>query len=99
MATLAEGSSQGSLGDAADQWAFATPWGFQLTSIDQPVAIWHGDADTVVPTSHAHALLAALPNASLRVCTDHGHFSISFRAGEQAALIVSDPNLSDRSRT
>ena len=89
MATLVEGSRQGPLGDAADQWAFATPWGFDMGSIDQPVAIWHGDADTVVPVAHAHVLSAALPNASLRVCIGDGHFSIGLRVIEQAELIVS----------
>ena len=87
-ATLAEGARQGSLGDAADQWAFATPWGFDLASIGQPVEIWHGNADTLVPPAHAHELAAALPNANLRLFPDDGHFSIGLRALEQAELIV-----------
>jgi pimeloyl-ACP methyl ester carboxylesterase len=89
MATLAEGSRQGPFGDAADQWAFATPWRFDLASIGQPVEIWHGDADTVVPVSHAHVLFAALPNARLRVCPNDGHFSIALRVMEQAELVSS----------
>lgn len=89
MATLTDGSRQGPLGDAGDQWALATPWGFELGAIVQPVDLWHGDADTVVPVSHARALSSALPNATLRILPGDGHFSIGRRVAEQVALIAS----------
>ncbi len=90
-ATLAESSRQGSLGDAADQWAFATPWEFDLASIHQPVEVWHGDADTVVPVVHARVLAAALENSNLRILPHDGHFSIGLRAVEQSALVAGVP--------
>ena len=90
MATITEGTRQGPAGDASDRWAFATPWGFELTAVVQPVDIWHGDADTRVPVSHAYFLEAALPRAKLQILPGEGHFSIGRRTPDLLAGIASD---------
>ena len=46
-----------------DVIALAHPWGFDLASIDVPVSIWSGAADTRVPRGHTDWLLAHLPTA------------------------------------
>lgn len=46
-----------------DVIALAHPWGFDLGSIEVPVSIWSGAADTRVPRGHADWLLAQLPTA------------------------------------
>jgi len=46
-----------------DVIALAHPWGFDLASIDAPVSIWSGAADTRVPRGHTDWLLAHLPTA------------------------------------
>lgn len=83
MASLTEGARQGSRGGAADQWALGTEWGFELDGVVQPVVIWHGDADTMVPVSHSVALGSALPNATVRILPGDGHYSIGVRVPEQ----------------
>ena len=87
MATITEGARQGAGGDASDQWAFAKPWGIELESVTQPVDIWHGDADGVVPVSHAHVLTERLPNASLHILPGEGHFSIGRYVPDQLSMV------------
>jgi pimeloyl-ACP methyl ester carboxylesterase len=89
IATLAEGARQGSLGHAGDTWANSRPWGFELKSVKQPVDIWHGDQDTLVPVANAIMLDAALSNSTLRVLADEGHFSIGRHVPEQFSVISS----------
>lgn len=90
-ATVAEGARQGALGEACDGWAWALPWGFELAAVTQPVDVWHGDADTIVPISHAHALHAGLPDSTLHVLPGDGHFSISRHFPDQVAVLVDAP--------
>jgi pimeloyl-ACP methyl ester carboxylesterase len=90
MSTLAEGARQGSLGAVGDHWAFAGPWGFDVTMVEQPVDVWHGDADRNVPVSHAHVLDNLLPNARVRILANDGHYSIGLSVPEQASLLVDD---------
>jgi pimeloyl-ACP methyl ester carboxylesterase len=87
---LAEGTRQGHLGTVGDHWAFAGPWGFDVTTVEQPVDIWHGDADRNVPVAHAHVLANLLPNARVRILADDGHFSIGVRVPEQTSLLADD---------
>ena len=88
MSALAEGTRQGSLGAARDHWAFAGPWGIEMGSIEQPVDIWHGDADRSVPVSHAHVLGELLPNARVRTLAGEGHYSIGRSVPNQVSLLT-----------
>ncbi len=90
MATITEGARQGAAGDAGDQWAFATPWGVEPESVTQPVDIWHGDADTIVPLEHAHTLHERLPNATLHVLPGEGHFSVGRYVPDQLSMLARD---------
>ncbi|MFK4085794.1 alpha/beta fold hydrolase [Kribbella sp. NPDC020789] len=45
-----------------DNVAFATPWGFDLGSVQVPTSIWHGSADERA-ARHAVLLTAAIPGA------------------------------------
>ena len=87
ITSFAEGARQGSRGIASDAWATTRPWGFEFSAITQRVDIWHGDSDTLAPVTHAYALDALLPNASLRIVPGAGHFSIDEYVPEQFAAI------------
>lgn len=87
-AAVAEGARQGALGEACDGWAWARPWGFDLSAVTQPVDVWHGDADTIIPISHAHALHAGLPDSTLHVLPGDGHFSVTRHFPDQVAVLV-----------
>jgi pimeloyl-ACP methyl ester carboxylesterase len=87
IATLEEGGRQGPIGTASDLWAYVH-WRFELAAVTPPVDVWHGDADTRVPLSHAVALSEGLPNAVLRVLPGEGHLSIGRYVPEQCAAVA-----------
>lgn len=60
-------------------WAWPEPWGFDLESIRQPVAIWHGAEDWMVHPIHARWLADRLPSAQVHIVDGDGHPSLIFR--------------------
>jgi pimeloyl-ACP methyl ester carboxylesterase len=50
-----------------DILAFRNPWGFNLSDIDVPVLLWHGENDVFSPVSHSRWLASSIPGASLVV--------------------------------
>lgn len=51
------------------------PWGFDVSAISRPVAVWHGGQDRFVPVGHGEWLAANIPGAP-RIVSDEGHFSL-----------------------
>jgi pimeloyl-ACP methyl ester carboxylesterase len=58
-----------------DDQAFVKPWGFDVASIDVPVAIWFGDHDLSVPASHGEWLSVNVSGAERHRLTGEGHLS------------------------
>jgi pimeloyl-ACP methyl ester carboxylesterase len=54
----------------------ARPWGVAFDGISCPVALWHGSADTIVPLRATQAMAALVPNATVRIFPEAGHFFI-----------------------
>jgi pimeloyl-ACP methyl ester carboxylesterase len=59
-----------------DDLAFVVGWGFEVTDVDVPVAVWQGDADAMVPFAHGAWLAASIPGASSHLLTGHGHLTL-----------------------
>ncbi|MEI6109974.1 MAG: alpha/beta hydrolase [Actinomycetes bacterium] len=59
-----------------DDIAFTKPWGFDLGEIKNPVAIWQGATDLMVPLAHGKWLASKIPNAQVNLIDGHGHLSI-----------------------
>jgi len=57
----------------ADGILFTRDWGFEPADIDVPVWWWHGDADNIVPLSHAQWLLQHLRHGTLEVRPGESH--------------------------
>ena len=55
---------------------FAAPWGFDLSAITAPVAIFHGTDDRNVPLSHSKAMQAELADATLTEYPGGGHLAM-----------------------
>ena len=87
--SLAQGFAEGYWGFHDDDRAFLSDWGFDPSAIERPVAVWFGDADTMVPPTHGEWLAAHVPGATRRFAPGQGHLSIlSARAAEIAADLV-----------
>ncbi len=81
-ATIREGLRQGPQGALRDFVQHASPWGFSPTSIHQPVTLWHGGSDSVVPVLHSRHLARKLPNAELHILPGEGHYSLPVNHAE-----------------
>jgi pimeloyl-ACP methyl ester carboxylesterase len=69
------------VGNAIDGWidddfAFFGDWGFDLSRIDVPVAVWQGGEDRVIPVAHAEWLAAHVPGARFHLQPEDGHPSL-----------------------
>nr|MDJ0953854.1 alpha/beta hydrolase [Acidimicrobiia bacterium] len=82
LASMVESFRAGSDGSAWEARLLTLPWGFDLQDIAVPVALWHGDADVNSPLATATYLSRAIPDASLTVFPNEGHFFILKRWGE-----------------
>ena len=65
-----------------DDLAIGDPWGFDLSSITVPVAIWQGSEDLMVPFSHGQWLAAHVPAARPHLLQGVGHVSLVARLPE-----------------
>ena len=72
-----------------DDLAFVAPWGFSLTEIRTPVAIWQGSADLMVPFAHGQWLAAHVPNADVHLVEGQGHLSVANGDEDNAAILES----------
>jgi pimeloyl-ACP methyl ester carboxylesterase len=70
-----------------DDLAFVQPWGFSLTAITKPVAVWQGSADLMVPYAHGRWLAAHVPNADVHLVEGQGHLSVAHGAEDTAAIL------------
>ena len=69
-------SAAGSAGLVDDDLALVGPWGVDLATITAPVLLAQGGDDRVIPASHAHRLLALVPDGELWLRPGDGHISI-----------------------
>jgi pimeloyl-ACP methyl ester carboxylesterase len=79
-ASFRKAVSTGIAGWRDDDLAFVKPWGFDLTSLTRPVALWQGSDDRMVPSSHGKWLAAHVPTAHPRLLEGEGHLSVGVGA-------------------
>jgi pimeloyl-ACP methyl ester carboxylesterase len=80
--------STGIAGWRDDDLAFTTDWGFELSGIAVPVAVWQGRQDRMVPYAHGEWLAAEIPGAEAHLFEDEGHVSLVGRIDEVLADLV-----------
>jgi pimeloyl-ACP methyl ester carboxylesterase len=75
-ASMRQGFEFGWRGFYDDDQAAMKEWGFDPTTITQPVAVWFGDQDLMVPRTHAEWLIKSLPTATKHFFAGDGHVSL-----------------------
>ena len=80
-------AADGLEGWVEDDLAFVTDWGFDLSAIEVPVAVWQGREDAMVPYAHGEWLARTIGTARPRLFDDEGHLSL---ANLRLADIVED---------
>jgi pimeloyl-ACP methyl ester carboxylesterase len=75
--SVREALRQGPLGYAWAWVACVPPWGFRLADIAIPVRIWHGQQDTWMPGNSLKLVVDTIPNTSLTVWPDVGHWGVT----------------------
>lgn len=87
---LRTGVRQGAHAAIEEMRLYVRPWGFRPADVAVPVDLWHGDADTVVPSAHARWLAGELPDARLHCVRHGGHISVPVeRMGDILAALHS----------
>ena len=67
---------RGMAGIFEDSLMVARPWGFDVRSINVPVAIWQGRHDAMVPFGHGQWLADNVSDAEARLFDDEGHLTL-----------------------
>lgn len=80
--TFNHAGAQGATGVRDDGIAAVSPWGFDLSDIRVPVAVWQGREDAMVPFEHGAWLAAHAPGAEAHLLEDEGHLSLVARIEE-----------------
>ena len=81
VTSLRHAGHQGIIGWRDDDLTLIRPWGFDLSAIDVPVAIWQGGQDKMVPFAHGTWLAERIPGARAHLYDGEGHISLIMQLG------------------
>jgi pimeloyl-ACP methyl ester carboxylesterase len=77
-----EGIGQRGDGWIDDDFAFTSPWGFQLNCVSIPVLVMHGEQDQMVPFPHGQWIADQIPGVERRFYHSDGHITLKDRVSE-----------------
>jgi pimeloyl-ACP methyl ester carboxylesterase len=83
MASFEEACRHGPRGAVADVGLIAEPWGFDLTAVQVPVLLWHGERDRNVPVASGRYLASVLPNCRATFYPADAHLSVPLNHQEE----------------
>jgi pimeloyl-ACP methyl ester carboxylesterase len=79
LRSVREGIGETRDGMIDDDIAHLAPWGFELSQIQIPVLLMHGERDLFVHVSHSKWLASKIPNVETRFLPEDGHLTVSLR--------------------
>ena len=82
IAAAEDAFSQGTSGLVTELRLMSRAWGFEASEISVPTFLWHGEADTVVPTAFGRWLADRIPDCRTRFIPGAGHFWIVANGAE-----------------
>lgn len=71
-----ESYAQGIDGVVQEWQLYVSDWGFDIDKIEKPVSLWFGTEDKMAPKQRAYYYDEKLPNATLHLIENEGHFSL-----------------------
>jgi pimeloyl-ACP methyl ester carboxylesterase len=74
---MGEAMVQGVKGPAWDVRLYVRDWGFELSEIQMPLKVFHGEQDPNVPLAVVQRATSGVPNAQLVTYPEDGHISTS----------------------
>lgn len=98
LASYAESLRQGVDAFAWELQLAARPWGFSLSGIRVPVAVWHGGKDNSVPPVMGKRIAAAIPGARLHLLPEESHLFFLSRWREILGDLLSLASPADRGK-
>ena len=97
LGRIAMEAQKGGMGGMVDDdLAYVTPWGFDPATITAPVLLLHGEADRVVPSTHARWLADRIPSAELWLRPGDGHVSVLAAATDALDWLLSKVDATNR---
>jgi pimeloyl-ACP methyl ester carboxylesterase len=89
LAAVRRGVAESLEGWIHDDFAFVSPWGFELGDIRVPVQLWHGAEDRFVPIAHGRWLAERIPGVEAHLSEEDGHLTIQIgRIGDVHAWLL-----------
>jgi pimeloyl-ACP methyl ester carboxylesterase len=89
LAAVRRGVDESLEGWIDDDFAFVSPWGFELRDISVPVQLWHGAEDRFVPIAHGRWLAERIPGVEAHLSDEDGHLTIQIgRIGDVHAWLL-----------
>ncbi|MEH1015947.1 alpha/beta hydrolase [Micromonospora sp. CPCC 206060] len=73
---IRDGLRSGVDGWVDDDLALARPWGFALSTVGQPVGVWHGLRDAMVPVEHGRWLADTVKADHVALSASDGHLAV-----------------------
>jgi pimeloyl-ACP methyl ester carboxylesterase len=74
--SMLEAFRDGARGAVWDARLLARPWKFNLSEIDFPIQIWHGEQDRNAPVLMGIQVANSIPGSKAKFFKDEGHFSL-----------------------
>jgi pimeloyl-ACP methyl ester carboxylesterase len=85
LAGMREALRTGVEGWLGDDLALTRTWGFDVSAITVPVALWQGAQDLMVPIAHGRWLASRIPTVMPHLYEEHGH--VSLWLGQQDSIL------------
>lgn len=82
-ACFVEACRHGTSGPALDVKLIAQPWGIDLSAMQVPTFLWHGELDRNVPVVAGRHLASAIPNCRATFYPQDAHLSVPFNHQEE----------------
>jgi len=88
LASIRESVRVSPRGVLHDLVLYTQSWDFRPEEIDLDVDLWHGEADPVVPVTHARALIRRLRRVRAAILPGEGHFSLPVNHMDGILLVL-----------